>query len=718
MAKKKKNKRGPLKRIIMLILSFVIGSFLTCFVLNMFINLMSISSASLKGESYSLSEVLTPKLSYFYSAPKGMSSFVPYLIGYFLALIFSFRMEQKYQVKHSQDELHGTSRWSEVKEIKEELYAVPEKSLSSAEKSGIPLAYIDGVYYVDVTTTHSIIIGTTRSGKTQTYVLPFIKLLASCQNISTKQSMVINDPKGEILENTYDILKNNGYKIVVLNLRETDRTSYWNPLSFIIEEYVYAKEHHTDMSKVNDYIDTMANTLTYNPDTDPIWPSSAKSLLKAMILYLLDMGYENNCLDKVNMYSVYQMFIEYGSEDEVKVVNGAQVTVNKLDQLFKSLPMGSPAKAAYATSKFASGDMRSSIFATLADNISIFGSDEGIASLTSGNDIRFEDLVDNEQPTAIFMIVPDDRPTRHIIASMFVNQCYTAMVEYLNRNRMQSLPRRVNFILDEFCNMVRIPGMDNKITVSAGRNIIFHLFIQDLSQLDIKYKDEAKVIRTSCGNFIYIYSLDPDTNDFVSKLLGNETKEFIAYSGSLKEYVSQQSYQAIGRALMMPDELSVMEYGETVIKRQRMYPIKSTFDFFYKEGHKIVKIDDIELAEKRLVLSDWTFDFNLINARLEEIENGGSRPMTISQLYSIPNRPLSSPGARRQQQNTGNAKQNPMKLAIEAADAASNGEFSALIAQNEYEQCETILKRFKAKRSVDDQTIIMLQTYLSSFKNH
>lgn len=715
MAKtKKKNKRGPLRRVTELILSFLISSAAICYILNMFIQMLSISAVSRRNTTYSFSDIMSPKLKYFYTPPKGMPLFAPYLTGYIAAIVFCIRIEQRYQVKHSQDELHGTSRWSEIKEIKEELYEIPEKDFENAEKSGIPLAFINGKYYVDVTTTHSLIIGTTRSGKTQTFVLPFINLLASCQVITSKQSMVINDPKGEILENTYDILKRNGYKIVVLNLRDTDRTSCWNPLAFIIEEYVYAKEHHTDMSKVNDYIDTMANTLTYNPETDPIWPSSAKSLLKAIILYLLDTGYENNCLNKVNMYSVYQLFVEYGSDDEVKIVNGAQVTVNKLDQLFKSLPVGSSAKAAYATSKFASGDMRSSIFATLADNISIFGSDEGIASLTARNDIRFDDLVDNEQPTAIFMVVPDDRPTRHVIASLFINQCYTAMVEYLNRNRMQSLPRRVNFILDEFCNMVRIPGMDNKITVSAGRNILFHLFLQDLSQLDIKYKDESKVIRTSCGNLIYIYSMDPDTNEFISRTLGNETKEYIAYSGSLKEYISQQSYQAMGRALMTADELSVMDYGETVIKRQRMYPLKSTFEFFYKSGHKITKIDDIVISEQRVALSKSLFDFELINARLNEAGHSSSQK-TISSMYSIPDRPLSSPGARQQ---TSHSKQNPMKLAIEEADRLTNGEFSLLISQNEYSQCETILKRFKAKRSLDENTIFALHNYLNSFVNH
>ena len=111
----------------------------------------------------------------------------------------------------------------------------------------------------------------------------------------------------------------------------------------------------------------MASTLTNNPKSDPIWPSSAKSLLSALILYMIEQGYKHDKLDKVNMYSVYQFFIEYGQEVEKTDPFGNVITKNRLDEIFKGLPVGSLAKAAYATSNFAKGDMRASIFATLAD---------------------------------------------------------------------------------------------------------------------------------------------------------------------------------------------------------------------------------------------------------------------------------------------------------------------------------------------------------------
>lgn len=519
------------------------------------------------------------ELRWLYTPSKSLGLIITLLISYFFGLYIVYKVEQGYKIRHSQDDLHGSSRWATDKELKDNLYVIKEKHLAKAKKSGIPLAYKDGEFFVDCTTTHSLVLGTTRSGKTQTFVLPFIWLLAVCGDIKSKQSIVVNDPKGEIMQNTYNILKKNGYNIVVINLKDTTRTTRFNPCAFICNEYIYAKEHGTDMSKVNDFVSTLCATLVADPTSkEKIWQDAGQSLMEAILLHMLDVAYENNCMEKVSLPALYQFLVEYGTKEIPK----GQDSVNALDEIFESLPVGSLAKMAYATTKFAgSGDTRSSIDFTLSRAMNIFGKDEGIISLTSANEINFEDLID--KPTAVFMIVPDDRKTRHPIAALFVEQCYSSLCEYLNRTGLETLPRRVNFILDEFCNMVTFNDMDSKMTVSAGRNILFHLFVQDLTQLDTRYDKMAKTIRTSCNNLIYIYSMDNDTNKFFSETLGSRTENYISYSGNLKEVISNQNYSAIAQPLMRPDELSVLEAGETIVKRLRMYPIKSSFEFFYKK---------------------------------------------------------------------------------------------------------------------------------------
>ncbi len=435
-----------------------------------------------------------------------------------------------------------------------------------------------------------------------------------------------------------------------------------------------------------------------------------------MILYLMELGYENNTLDKVNMYSVYQFFIEYGVTEQ-EVLNGVAVETTRLDKLFQSLPRGNPAKAAYATSNFAKGEMKSSIFATLSENMALFGRDMGIAALTSGDDIDFIKLFGNEEtPTAIFMIIPDNRPARHSVASMFINQAYLSLCEYLDDNEIKRLPRTVNFILDEFANMVTIPDMAAKITVSAARGIIFHLFVQSLQQVESKYGKDAKTIMENCGNTVYIYSLAPETNEYFSKLLGSSTLQYETYSGTVDEGMKNKSYHFKAKPLKSPTELSVLSYGETIIKHQRMYPILTKFGFFYKLGLKVTPISEIPLSDSRRALSDWLFPFELIDEAYSKA--CGSGVTSAGAANDIPNIPLVSPDSHtKREYKSGKNPTNPVKLAIEQANRVTNNEFSELLAARDFRQLKALLNQLKFKRQLSEQSLELLSNIVENEKN-
>ena len=496
------------------------------------------------------------------------------------------------------DDIEGSSRWARKKEIKAYLTEVNKNELHKVDDAGVILAKIDDNLYMDTGTVNSLFIGTTRSGKGQFFVMHTVRALALAKN---KQSMVVNDPKGELLESTYDFLMKEGYRVLILNFRHPNLSSRYNPLQPIIDAYVDAmgeSDDEKDFTRAVELTNDFAGIVTDNPKSDPVWPESAKSLLTAMILYLIEDGYKRNCLDKVNMYSVYNFFLEFGTKN----IQQGNIKINALDQLFSALPIGNIAKLAYATSKFADGEMRSSIFATLSNSLQIF-SDAGIAKLTSGNDINFHDLIDSERPTAIFMVVPDEKISRHVLASIFVNQCYSQLVDIANNYERQILPRRVQFILDEFGNMVKIPDMSVKVTVCLGRNILFNLYVQSLSQIEEKYdKHPASTIQGNCGNLIYINSMDQDTNEYVSKLLDNRTTEYMTYSGEHGNLLdSNQSTHLKGRRLMDSAELRRMEFGECVVIRQRCYPIHTKFEPFYLLKLPVTSIEKMEVVTTKNV---------------------------------------------------------------------------------------------------------------------
>lgn len=520
---------------------------------------------------------------------EGLGVFWNFMISALLSIFTVVKLDQLWKVKNGNKGVKGKAHWLKEEEVENLLSSFPEDNIEECPSGGIPLWRNNGYIYVDTETIHSLIIGTTRSGKGQTFVMPMIRYISHAK---IKHSMILNDPKGELLENCYDMLIKNGYNVAVLNLRDTQWSHLWNPLQVIIDEYRDrrdGKDGNTDLSRCIKLSQSLANVFTHNDKSDPIWPDSAKSLFVAMLLYLLEQGYDNHHLENVSLYSLYQMFIEFGTANEIR----GQHEINALDELFESLPIGNPAKSAYATSNFASGEMRSSIFSTLASNLTLFGSDVGVSKLTSGNQINFQSLADPDKPMAVFMLVPDNETSRYVLASLFVNQCYDELVEYANNFRGQKLPQRVHFILDEFGNMVHIPNMDTKITVGAGRNLLFNMFIQDLNQLDTKYSNAAKTIRSNCGNLVYINSLDNDTNKYFSEVLGNKTLEYSTYSGSLSSFLDHQNKAVEAQALVTADELANLPQGTAITKRQRSYPMKTKFEFFYKLGIKAQAVPDI-----------------------------------------------------------------------------------------------------------------------------
>jgi len=682
------NKKHKIKFLIMLVILmgiFFIG-------INLLLNYMILFSASakfMKGGTALPTDYYKFNLAYLFSPPKKISIEMSVLMSVVVSFMIIYKADAEYQRKQKNKDIDGSERWLKENELRKppldrDIYYIEKSNINSAEKSGIILCETKYGYYIDISTTNSLIVGTTRSGKGQTFVLPLIRMICSGQ---MKQSIVVNDPKGELLENSYTLLKKNNYKIVVLNLRDTSYSSLWNPLSLIIEEYKIARmDDCQDFSRASELIGDLAKVFTDDPKSAPIWPTSAKSLLTAMIFYLLQRGYDNNCLDKLNMFSVYNFFLEYGSRNEQVQKGNMIVTVNALDELFKKLPVGNPAKLAYATSNFSSGETRSSIFTTLASNIEIF-SDNGIALLTSGDDINFKDLIDPEKPCAIFMVVPDEKTNRHILASLFISQCYSNLVDLANEYPNKILPQRIQFILDEFGNMVRILDMDTKLTVALGRNMLFNLFLQDMNQLESKYDKLAATIRSSCNNFIYINSIDKATNEYVSAILGNMTIEYNTYSGTVGEWVKNQSINYKARALLTATEVGRLKYGEAIIKKQRTYPLRTKFTPFHKLKIPVTPIKKIPIKVVRKKLADILFPLDV----LEE------QAIVVTSL---------SDSAYPQ-----------LELAKDISDKLTCGEFSCFLQELDFTSCFDFINECKTRKLMDITLIELLEEYLNKKSN-
>ena len=80
---------------------------------------------------------------------------------------------------------------------------------------------------------------------------------------------------------------------------------------------------------------------------------------------------------------------------------------------------------------------------------------------------------------------------------------------------------RVNFVLEEFCNMPKLEDIVAMLTAARSRNIRFHIVIQSYSQMIDKYGENvSKTVMDNCGNLIYLHTREISFLEYISKLAG------------------------------------------------------------------------------------------------------------------------------------------------------------------------------------------------------
>lgn len=108
-----------------------------------------------------------------------------------------------------------------------ELCNVKDGLLIKAERQG------NNMHIVLLDPIHAMLIATTGTGKTTTYIEPSIEILA---HTKTKPCMVITDPKGELFDRHAATLKMQGYKVHSIDLTDTYHSTLWNPFNDVIRK--------------------------------------------------------------------------------------------------------------------------------------------------------------------------------------------------------------------------------------------------------------------------------------------------------------------------------------------------------------------------------------------------------------------------------------------------------------------------------------------------
>lgn len=429
------------------------------------------------------------------------------------------------------------NRWATVEEFKDGLKK--QRIGEPQTASGVPLMTEDGDIYVDDTDSHTLIFGNTGSKKTRNFCIPAVFALGNAG-----ESMIISDPKGEIYRNTSGFLKSRNYRIQVINLRDMDYGCQWNPLTVPYQQYRNG-EKDIGMGMVSDLCYQLS-TLVHT-SRDPFWEMAARELLEALIMILFECAESE---DEVNMSSVkllrdqIHVISEYGDGQD----DPADLA---FWEFLESFPGDSVIAFKLATVISLKKTERTlpSILVTIDAMLNPFIIRQGLIDMTWYSEVDYNKIA--KKKTALFLLIPDETRSLHILVSIFVKQCYEQLIAIAQRRSELQLKCRVNFVLDEFSNFPKIADMPAMISAARSRNIRFLLVVQSRQQLYAQYKEEAETIRSNCRNWIFLASREIELLEEIRKLCGDtwiegeERRPLISVTGLQRLQIGRENSQAL-----------------------------------------------------------------------------------------------------------------------------------------------------------------------------
>ena len=420
---------------------------------------------------------------------------------------------------------HGSAKWADNYDKK-----------MFTDKTGIPCG--DNFYvtvenpdhkYYSSHNLNEIVIGGSGAGKSFRKIKPDI--------IQMTGSYVVTDPSGELYRDCAKILRENGYKVRVLNLTNINLSNSYNPFVYMVEEQ--------DVLNIADLF--MKNSAGEGEKED-FWSGAAQDMLVMIMLYLFKADDEVKSFGRV-----------------IRLVNSIQYKNNKIDETcelgrcMKKHQMNEKNRNDAASINWngllgTPQETLGSIAKTLSTRLRLWAV-EDVDMLTGDDEMDFDDIGVNK--TAIFLIIPAARQTYKAVANIFYSQLFERLMYIASMKYNNRLPLLVACELDEFANLGTIPNFSEILAVVRKYNIRLCVVLQGLSQLKAIYEKTFDSIIGNCSIFTFLGTNDQESKEYVSKKLGKTTVRTDTRShnrGNQGGGTDNESFAA--RDLLAPDEIS------------------------------------------------------------------------------------------------------------------------------------------------------------------
>lgn len=411
--------------------------------------------------------------------------------------------------------------WENPENMKKNIPLIEVNGKTRVDVSGLPICYDEKNLYISENANHSLVIGTTGSGKTQAITLPLLELANLAQ-----ESVVVHDTTNELYEKTKDKFIKNGYDVIQLNFDDAMKCNSWNPFELPYRLY---QEGNKDKAQV--LLEELGFYLLSDLEdinADPFWMNSSINYFTGLALY----AFENQ------------------KEVNLNTIRDLNVTVEEELAKFKTkLNKKSSAYINLAGVLNAPDDTRGSILSVFNQKIKRFIAKENLNLMLSKSDFDITNVA--KQKTIIYIASGNSNNSERLLP-LLISQIYCAKDEYSKKET------KINIIIDDFFELHPIKNFAKMLNYSRNIGLTFTLMIRGFNDLKIKYgREETEILKMCFGNLIYLLSQDIDTLEEISSLCG-KTNE----NGLIKSLISVE-------------ELKTLKLFEAIILMPRIMPIKT-----------------------------------------------------------------------------------------------------------------------------------------------
>lgn len=515
-------------------------------------------------------------------------------------------------------EEHGSARWATVREINKK-YAAKEVVFPEAPKWMQDMiltnrARLGFDFYRHGKNGNTLIWGGPGTWKSRGYIIPNLMQM-NC-------NYVVTDPKGELAKKCGDMLRRMGYRVIVFDVSNPEKSVCYNP-------FVYFRNDMDVLDFVNNFFSSQEQKDSLKENQ--FWDDMAKNLMMAFCFLL----YHEAPKEEQNMATVLQLL----QAAEVSEEDGF---MSPVDMIFAKLEKEKPGHIAVGYYKsYHKGGPKTlqSIQSTLSSKLAYFNM-EALQKLTITDDIDIRSFA--TQKTALFCVTPDSKASLNFLIGTLYQQMFQQLYDLADNVYDGPLPIHIRFLLDEFANIALPDDYQKILSTARSRNISFAIVLQDKSQIEKIFDTIYKTLMACCSEWLFLGSNEKETCEYFSALVGKETVMVRSTSishGMNANYTVQ--YTPTQRDLMTADEMRrksnklaiLIIEGENTLKDEKYNMKKHPNYYMVAEGKNLkrkkepAKIYDWGSTKQAKAHMEWQWNIAEEDrdkvVRMDEIEADG-----------------------------------------------------------------------------------------------